>query len=131
MRWDDVVRAIKAALDGDAGLAAIMGGRKLEPLESTTSRTVPSIRYTVVSDVEREVTESIMVQLDYWANGRAQAVAIEQRIRAVLSHPTRRDFGGVNMATLFYGGRDSSDPEPGVVHRQIDYRFDAVRSIYT
>ena len=125
MRWHTVVSAIRAALNADATLFAIAG--KVEPIEATGSRIVPMVRYTVVSDVEEEVMNPIIIQIDYWASGRAAAVAIEERIRAVLNHPIRRTFGGLDMETSFDGARDSSDPEPGVVHRQLDFRFVPVK----
>lgn len=128
MRWHTVISAVVAALKGDSALVAALGSAsRIDRIEATATRVIPSVRYTVVSDVEEEVMNPIILQLDYWAADRAQAATIEQRIRAVLNRPTRRTFGGIDMETSFDGARDSSDPDAGVVHRQIDFRFVPVK----
>jgi hypothetical protein len=128
MRWHTVVGAVVAALKADAALVTALGGAsRIDRIEATATRVIPSVRYTVVSDVEEEVMNPIILQLDYWATNRTQAITIEERIRAVLNRYVRRTFGGIDMQTSFDGARDSNDPDVGVVHRQLDFRFVPVK----
>jgi hypothetical protein len=127
MIWDEVVEKVIAALDADELLTAALEGGTVEMAESVMPREVPSIRLTVVDDREGEVLETILLQVSFWGRSRENAVAIERRVRRVLHADTRRDFDGIEMATLFVEGRDMDDPEPGVVARSLDFRFEPVR----
>lgn len=127
MRWDVVVPAVVAALEADAALIAELGGENIEHMESNEAREIPSIRYTMIYDTEEEVMNPIGVQVDYWARNIEQAFVIEKRIRTVLSTPVRRVFGGIEMLTQYVDGRDMDDPQPGVVHRSLDFRFEPVK----
>lgn len=115
--------AVIAALRADTALMTALEGARIEPLESGVARRVPDLRYTLIVDREQEVMNPILVQLDYWAADRAQAVTIESRIRAVLNARVRRTVGGIGMWTLYQDSRDGTDPQPGVVHRSLDFRF--------
>lgn len=134
MTWDDVVQAMVAALQADAQLVALLGdATRIFAMEEGVERRVPGVGYQLIYEAEEEVLNPIIVQIDYWAAkvgttpARAQAALMEQRIRRVLHHPIRRDFGGIEMATLFVESRDMDDPKPGVIRRQLDFRFEPVK----
>jgi len=131
VRWDAVEQAIVAALSADDELLAILGGARIYPASASRKVEIPSIEYFMVADIERESLESVVIQIDYWARGRAQAAQIERRIRHLLHADTRRTLGGIEMATLYLDSRDHDHPEPGVVHRSLDFRFEPVRERYT
>lgn len=134
MRWDVVIEAVRKALKADAALTSALGSGTIEPMESNVERRVPSIRYTLVTDFDEEVLNPIMLQIDYWALSRAKAVTIEGRIEAVLKKPLGTSFAltgigeTVRMGCELIERRDASDPQPGVVHRQLDFRFTPVRA---
>lgn len=128
MKWDDVLAAVIAALRADSALMTALGGARIVPMESGVERKVPDLRYTLIFDREEEVMNPILVQFDYWAKDRAQAVVIESRLRTIVGARVRRTLGGVEMATLYEDSRDGTDPQPGVVHRSLDFRFVPVRN---
>jgi hypothetical protein len=121
--WDAVVTAMVTELDADAQLAAVVRAERAEYGE----RTVPGLRWSVVFDSEQETLHHIMIQLDYWSRSREQAALIERRIRRVLNRDQFRTVGAVRLRSLYQDARDMGDPEPGVVHRSLDFRFTVVR----
>jgi hypothetical protein len=125
--WDEVIQACIAALVADSALTTALGGNFVRPMEEGEERRIPSVAWTLVTENEQEVLNPTLIQLDYWATGRVQAVTIERRIRRVLHSNIRRTFGGIEMATLFEESRDMNDPKPGVVHRSLDFRFEPVK----
>jgi len=132
--WDEVTQAMVAALQADAQLVALLGdATRIFAMEEGVERRIPGVGYQLIYEAEEEVLNPIIVQIDYWAAkdgttpARAQAALLEQRIRRVLHHPIRRDFGGIEMATLFVESRDMDDPKPGVIRRQLDFRFEPVK----
>lgn len=134
MIWDEVTQAMVAALQADAQLVALLGdATRIFAMEEGVERRIPGVGYQLIYEAEEEVLNPIIVQIDYWAAkdgttpARAQAALLEQRIRRVLHHPIRRDFGGIEMATLFVESRDMDDPKPGVIRRQLDFRFEPVK----
>lgn len=124
MKWHVVVAAMKSALEDDATLIEILGGAAVEPEESGVKRKIPSVRYTVISDVEEEVMNPVLVQIDIRARDREQGVEMEGAVRRRLTQQKLVD----GCRTEFVIGRDGDDPQPGVVHRSLDFRFLPVRS---
>lgn len=130
MRWDDVAQAIVTALNADAGLTTALGGQHVYPGSAARAHRVPSVEYVVIFDRYSESLNPMLFQIDYWAKGTAQGVAIEERLRAVLHSDVRRTFAGVDCATLYDDSRTHDHPEAGVVHRSLDFRFEPVREQY-
>ena len=138
MRWDSVIAAAVAALEADAALVAALGGTAaIDDAYAIRDLVIPSVTWTLVSDVEGESLDRIVVQWDIWArpdgvnSARRNAATIERRIRHVLHADVFRTLGGIYMATLYEDGRDHGDPDPEVVHRSVDIRFEPVREKYT
>lgn len=125
--WDTAVTGLVAAWRADATLMTALGSN-LDPSESTVQRKVPGARYTVIADIEEETLNPVTIQVDYWAMSRAKAMAIEQRLRKVAAARRRMTVGGVAMWVLYLDSRDMDDPQPGVVHRSLDFRCVPVRA---
>jgi hypothetical protein len=132
MVWDEVIEALVAALEADTTLATALGATaadsRIGPIEHGEETRIPSVRYQVISDVEEETLNNVLVQFDYWAQNRNSARNIERRIRETLGARTRRSFGSLEMWVLYLDGRDMGDPMPGVVHRSLDFRCVPVRA---
>lgn len=132
MRWDDVARAVVAALAADTVLTTALGTDAdgdvpIYPANANRAVRVPSVEWFMVFDRYDESLNPMLMQVDYWAKGQASAVTIEARIRAVLHSDVRRTFAGVDCATLYDDSRTHDHPDPGVVHRSLDFRFEPVR----
>jgi hypothetical protein len=128
MRVDDVVTAVVAALDADTELGTLLGGERVYRMGANTEPQVPSVEYFVVSSGLRENTEPIVIQFDVWSNGFTAAAAIADRLHEVLHAEGTTELGGLRMyARRADGPRDHGDPEPRVVHRSIDFRFEPAR----
>ena len=128
MRWPAVMQAVVTALNADAALVAELGGQYVYPAQSSRPVRIPSVEWSMIGDAVGEVMERVIVQLDYWATSMPEAVTIEARIRAVLHNDVRRTFGGIDMATSYLDSRSHEHPEPGVVHRSLDFLFEPVRA---
>ena len=131
MRWDAVQDAVVAALQADSALVTELGGPYIYLASASRPVQIPSVEYMMVFDREVESLNPIMFQIDYFARGNAQARVIERRIRQVLHRDVRRSFAGSDCATLYEDSRDHDHPEPGVVHRSLDFRFEPVREYLT
>jgi hypothetical protein len=135
MKADDVIQAFVAALGADALLLTALGGSaRIYRKGATRAPQIPSVEWFRVTDGLAESTEPMLFQFDVWAKdgggalAYANAMAIEARIRAVLN----RDGGLLTLGslTLFAGlddSRDHEDPEPGVVHTSLDFRFEPAK----
>lgn len=129
MRWVEAVEAVLAALRADAGLSAIPGLQIYRHGEHAKLR-IPGIAWIVVSDVDDENTNPIRVQLDIFARGIDQALAIEGRLRALLQRDVPHTVSGMLMWTQLLESRDRADPEPGVIHRSLDFNLEPARGAY-
>lgn len=122
-----MAQAAVAALNADSALTSALGGQHVYPASAARPHRVPSVEWFVVFDRYEESLNPIVIQFDYWAGSMGQAATIEARIRAVLHSDMRRQFGGVDAATLYDDSRTHDHPTPGVVHRSLDFRFEPVR----
>jgi hypothetical protein len=122
---DRVEPAMLALLDADATLTAMVGA--FEPSGGDMPRRVPQGRYTQIYDVPGEVTGLVGYQFDVWTTGREPAMQACRRLYSLLHRRALAQVGGVAMWMLYQDQRDMADPEPGVVHRSIDFRFVPVR----
>lgn len=127
MTWDTVVKAIVKAWRADTTLMTAIGS-DIEAMESNVARKIPSLRYSVIADTQDETLNPILLQVDYWARNRSEAATIERKIRFDINAGTLTSFDGVSMWVLFVEGRDADDPQPGVVHRSLDFRCVPVRA---
>lgn len=130
MRWDDVARAVVAALNADAALTTALGGQHVYPASAAREVRIPSVEWFMVTDRYDESRNPMIMQIDLWAKGQAVAVTIEERIRAVLHSDVRRVFAGTDCETSYIESRSHDHPDPGVVHRSLDFRFEPVREQY-
>jgi hypothetical protein len=134
MRADDVIQSFVAALGADTALTTLLGGAYVFRKGATRAPQIPSVEWLRVTDGLAESTSPMLFQFDVWAKASvsagayANAMAIEARIRAVLN----RDGGLLTISglTLFAGledSRDHEDPEPGVAHTSLDFRFEPAK----
>jgi len=122
--------AVITALQNDATLSAISGFRIFRHGEFTEPH-VPGVAWMVFSDRKEENTKEIRAQLDVFARGIDQALAIEDRIRTLLDRDVPQTLEGVLMWTTVDDARDHEDPEAGVIHRSLDLTLEPAREAYT
>lgn len=130
MRWVDAMQAVIDTLLADATLSAISGFRVFRHGEATAPQ-VPGIAWMVFSDLIEENTNPIRVQFDVFARGIDQALTIEGRLRAILHRDLPQALGGVLMWTQLLDARGHADPEPGVIHRSLDFNLEPAREALT
>lgn len=142
MRADDVIQAFVAALEGDSALMALVGTHPLTGAPNifragaNREPQIPSVEWRRVSDTLAENTEPMLFQFDVWAKAGAgrqaysNAMAIEARLRAVLHRDgANLTLGGIPMLASLDDSRDHEDPEPGVVHTSLDFRFEPAKEL--
>lgn len=129
MRWPAVITAVLDLLEADPQLSAALGGAHVYEAVTGRESRIPSLEYTVVADTEAENTEDVVVQLDVIAHGMTAAIAIETRVRALLALQLPVTIGGIEMWSMFEGGRNVPFPaQGGAVQRALDFRFTPARS---
>lgn len=129
LNWDVVIQAVVAAVQSDADLIATLGTVTVTPAEDSVEQAVNTFRYMVISDLEEEVYNPIVLQIEYRARNRATAVVMDKRLRRILDHKTPRVFGGLEMATTYQDSREMADILPGTVRRSLDFRFEPTRTL--
>lgn len=122
-----MVTAVVARLRADTTLVFLLGGSYFYRAAAVRAPQIPSVEYTVVSAVERENTERVLMQFDVWARGYAQALAVEARLRVLLHRLLPEEMEGLLMFAQYADARDHEDPEPGVAHRSVDFAFEPAR----
>lgn len=130
MRWDFVIEFWTAELLADPALISVMGASTgwIYPGQSARAVTIPSIEYTLIYDREAELFNTIGIQVDLWARGIKKAGQIERRIRTLTHHDTAIELGGERLWKRFVDGRTLDYPaEAGVIHRSLDFEFEAAR----
>lgn len=128
MNWDLVVAAIVKLWRDDTQLMAALGSGSVEPAESNVERRIPGLRYTVITESENEITNPILLQVDYWTLSRAKGITLERRLRWLTVTRWPITINNVVMWIFLEDSRDAADPQPGVLHRQLDFRCVPVRA---
>jgi hypothetical protein len=131
VKWDDVLRACIATLRADAQLQSLLGTDYTQRIKRNSSGpvTIPSVTYQVITNPLAENTESMTVQWDIWAsktasaNEYATAVAIEERLTALMHNDVILDLDGVQVFGSAVDSRDHADPETNVAHRSCDFEY--------
>ena len=123
MRWDVALDAITARVKADAQLCTALGGPRIRETADGKPE-FPSVTHMIVSGPLRENTERIVMQWDLWARAEETARTIERRLRALLHSDLPEMVGAVPMWLQLIDRRDHEDPEPGTVHRSLDFAFE-------
>jgi len=132
MRWDALLEGWTARMLADATLVGLLGGDHLYPGQASRPVRVPSVEYLMVGDRESELFNQVAVQVDLWARGITLAAQIERRIRALTHADVGQDLDGERVWLRYREGRTVDYPaDPGVIHRVLEFEFEAVRAQYT
>lgn len=123
MRWDVALDAIIARVKTDPELLRALGGARIRETADGKPE-FPSVTHLVVSGPLRENTERMVMQWDLWARAEETARTIERRLRALLHRDLPELVGDVPMWLQLVDRRDHDDPEPGTVHRSLDFAFE-------
>lgn len=127
MKWPDGVQALLAEIDADAVVLGLLGGPEVYATTDIRQVRVPSVGYTVIVDTERENTDEFRVQWDWWIRGDDDLIALEKRLRELVTARIAEEVQGVWMWMEFLAARDHPYPDPGVRHRSMDVRYELAR----
>ena len=139
MRWDTVIlNAIVPTLEADSALIAELGAsNRIWPAEESRPIQYDSIEWLVVSDVEEEIYNRLVIQFDVRMSRNSTAPAllraarVERRIRRLLTRPDAVRLNDIWLNARFQEARTMPVPERDVAHRQIDILFEPLRERYT
>jgi hypothetical protein len=128
MRWPDIIEAVVGAISSDELLSQIIG----ENVFASTDRdlVVPSIAWTVISDVETERFNEITVQLDVFTYRDADLVAVERSLRFLFDHDLPVEIGGIRMWAQLARRSSMFLMEDSTRGSSTDYTFTPIRSRY-
>lgn len=134
MTWDEVIPAVLSELRGDSPQPVAWDPDKaVRAAQDSVALSIPSVTWFMVADTELELWNPILVQWDIYAASWAQAASIESWLRDWLHHDLPTTFGSVDVWSELVDVRTGDAPagtNPGLVHRQLDVRFTALRSKY-
>lgn len=123
MKWDLALDAIVDRVKADAQLRTALGGPRIRETADGKPE-FPSVTYMIVSGPLRENTERMVMQWEFWARAETTARTIERRLRALLHRDLPELVGDMPMWLQLVDRRDHNDPEPGTVHRSLDFAFE-------
>ena len=129
MRWPDVVPALLDLLEADAIIEPIVGPAIYRTGRDRDFR-VPSIEYTVISDVEEERFNPIRIQWDTFTRTDADLVAIERQMRRLMHHDVPTEIGGIGMWSQYVSRQDIPGLEDGIRGSSTDFIYTPIRSRY-
>jgi hypothetical protein len=126
MRWDDVLLVTSDAVMADITLTGIYGDSVR--LKGSQAHTVPGLEYTLVSDVEGEVFEPIVVQWDQYASTLEDLIAGERALRHLFDQELQVTIGGVPMFCEFIDGVELEAPTGDNCYaRAVRFSFHPIR----
>jgi hypothetical protein len=138
MRWDEVLVPAIAALEADSGITIEIGDAdRIWPAEQTREPEFNSIEWFIVSDVETELYNRLLVSWDIRVRGdevksaQRRCADVERRLRRILTRPADGRIGGVFVNGRIEDSRTMPVPERDMYHRQVDVLFEPLRERYT
>jgi hypothetical protein len=126
MTWVELLEALFATVLADEEILEILGGPHLFELSEEREIQVPSIGYTLVFDGEEEIVNPVLVQWSLFGDPDT-LIALEERLRQLVTARAPREIGGVLMRMMYDGGRSHPSPQPGVRYRSFDVRYESAR----
>lgn len=134
MIWDAVVPGALDRLAADAGVAQIMEDRIFLRTggDNDPERRfeVPSIEAFVITDAEDEVENDLTVQVDIFTRTRADSVAVEKRVRALLHHDVPIQIAGRGVWSQMQDRRRVPGTGGEIYGVSLDFLMQAVRDRY-
>jgi hypothetical protein len=128
--WDVVTEDWLALIVADSALQSVFGGTvQFNMATSTVPVTIPSIEYLLIFDLEGENFNRWGLQVDFWTHTSTQARTIERRIRLLTHRDTAWELNGRRIWSRLTDARTIEYArEKGVIHRSLDFEFEALRS---
>lgn len=123
-----VVQAVIADLFADSALMTALGGQRIYPRSASRTVEYPSVEWFTFSERETENMGPFRMRLAIYARSQSEADTIEGRIRAVLHRDVRRQFAGVDCATLYVTTDEIEHEDPGIEARSVEFYFEPVRA---
>ena len=131
MRWDEVVPAcVVAPVSADSDVISALGDSAVFFMAGEREYTVPSMRWTLISNVEDELYEHSMVQIDFWVRSVPKAVTLLRALRRLLHHEAEVTLGGLKVWSKYVGSRPVRTVRDGTVEGSIDVRLSYLRGRY-
>jgi hypothetical protein len=127
MRWPDVTEAMAQAATADVVLAGVYGSNIR--MKGAQEHAVPGLEYTLVSDVETELWEPMVVQWDQYALTLDDLIASERALRALFSSDLATTIGAVAVYCEFLDGVNIEAPSGDNCYaRAIRFAIEPLRS---
>lgn len=126
MRWDDVLLVTSEAVMADITLVGIYGDNVR--LKGSQVHTVPGLEYTLISDVETELFEPVVIQWDQYAPTLEDLISGERALRRLFDQELQVSIGGVPMFCEFIDGVELEAPSGDNCYaRAVRFSFHPIR----
>lgn len=131
MRWDTVIPAVVVApAVADATVQGVLGAGPGFFMAGERTFAVPSMRWTLIGNVEGELWEEALVQIDIWVRSMADLITLEGALRRLLHHETDVEIGGVKLWSKYVDSRPLNGAKDGTLARSLDFRLTYLRGRY-
>lgn len=130
MMWNEVMARVSAEIMLDPVLLAIYGDTLI--MSGTQPFQVPSLEWTLISDIEEELWAPVMIQFDLWHNDAAKNRQGEFRFRSLYHKdlPIVLNSDLMMWAQWSDGGMLSTPARSGIFGRALRFKFTPLRRQY-
>lgn len=130
MMWDQVMERVLAMLQANETLAGLFDDHF--QMAGSSQLKIPSVEYTILSDVNVEIWSPMLVQIDVWTKKAEDSRNAERIIRSLLDQRTSVQWDGVTVIASYTDGAFLSTPDrAGFIGRGLRFRFSALRQQYS
>jgi hypothetical protein len=127
--WDRVLIALGQAAADDPEIKRIYGDAI--KLAGTTSHAVPKLEFSLVSDVEREQWEPVVIQWDQWVATMDELRASERRLRELFNPELPVTVAGIEMDSEYVDSDMLASPDrDNYLGRAVRFRHEVLRELY-
>lgn len=127
MIWATVMPEVVRMLDTDTKMLSFLGGPHIYRNRTRATIQVPSVAYTVVSEIVTENYAPCVVQFDIWANTAELLADIQLRIFQILHHDLPVKYGELDTWSQYENSFEFNEEDQSVLHRAVAYRFTPAR----
>ena len=128
MRWHDVVPALLDTVEADPVLTGIFGTAVYK--SGDRDLRVPSMEWTLISDVEEENFNPLRIQWDIFVRRDVDLVNAERRMRGLFHRDLPVEIGGIQMWSQYAARSSIPGLQDGIRGSSTDFTFTPVRSRY-
>lgn len=127
MMWEELMVRVIEHINTDSVLTMLYGGN-IRKARGDSEIETPLLEYNLISDVEEELWNPIVIQFDQWQDTADAVRHSEQRLRFLFHSDMPLTLDGVQFFSVYLDGEVLTDENrDGFSGRAIRFRFTPLR----